>query len=248
VKFLSCAESKGYLEILTGNKVSPTDSEQPPSTTTAEQITKLNNLSQANKQGFIDLVLSVDGTTKFGRIAFSTVKGCRSGDKKPGYAALAWGRLSQKFEPKTAPSHINLKRIFTSMKMGTTEDPDNWLASLEDMRKQLINAGSTMTEIELLEHVFANLPKDYKVAANLLEKRLGFRMDPVTIKEIRHGLNLKYQKMYGVQKLTTHEESKTALYAGSFRGRCNECDKIGHRARDWCDRQEQHGKGNTYKN
>jgi hypothetical protein len=54
----------GYLELLTGNKGLPTDSEQPASTATAEQISKFNILRQANKQGFIDLMLSVDETTK----------------------------------------------------------------------------------------------------------------------------------------------------------------------------------------
>jgi hypothetical protein len=116
VMFLSRAESKGYLELLTGNKVLQTDSEQPASTATDEQITKINNQRQANKQGFIDLVLSVEGTTKDGGIAFSIVKGCRNGNKRPGDVALAWECLSKKFEPKTAPSCINLKRIFTSMK------------------------------------------------------------------------------------------------------------------------------------
>jgi hypothetical protein len=82
-------------------------------------------------------LLSVDGTTKDGRFAFSNVKGCRNGNKKPGDVTLAWERLSKKFESKTAPLHINLKRIFTSMKMGTKEDPDEWLTSLEDMREQL---------------------------------------------------------------------------------------------------------------
>jgi hypothetical protein len=188
------------LELLTGDKVLPTDSEQPASTATDEQITKLNNVRQATKQGFIDLVLSVDGTTKDGCITFSIVKGCRNGDKKPGDVALAWERLSKKFEPKTAPLRINLKRIFTSMKMGRKEDPNEWLTSLEDMREQLINAGSAMTEDELLKHVFANLPNDYKVVANPLEKRLESSIDPVTIKEIRHDLNLKYQKMYGVKR------------------------------------------------
>jgi gag-polypeptide of LTR copia-type len=166
VKFLSRAESKGYLDLLSGGEVSLTDSENPSSNATDDEITTFNNLRQANKQGFIDLVLSVDGTTKDGRIAFSIVKGCRNGDKKPGDVALAWERLNKNYEPKTAPSRINLKRIFTSMKTGTKDDPDEWLTSLEDMREQLINAGSTMMEDELLEHVSANLPKDYEVVAN----------------------------------------------------------------------------------
>jgi hypothetical protein len=145
----------------------------------------------------------VDGTTKDGRIAFTIVKGYRNGSKNPGDVALAWERQSKKFEPKTAPLRINLKRIFTLMKMGTKEDPNELLTSLEDMREQLINAGSTMTEDELLEHVFASLPKDYEVVANRLEKRLGSSTNPVMMEEIRHNLNLKYQKMYGVKKMTS---------------------------------------------
>jgi hypothetical protein len=116
------------------------------------------------------------------------------------------------------------------------------------MREQLINAGSTMTEDELLEHVFASLPKDYEVVANLLEKRLGASADPVTIEEIRHDLNLKYQKMYGVKKLTTHNKNETALCAGGFRGRCNECGKISHKLHDCHKRQQGQGKGNSCNN
>jgi hypothetical protein len=85
---------------------------------------------------------------------------------------------------------------------------------------------------------FANLPKDFKAVANPLEQRLGSSTDPVTIKEIRHDLNLKYQKMYSLMKVTTHKESKTALYAGGFRGGGNECGKIGHQAGDCCNRQQ----------
>jgi hypothetical protein len=89
------------------------------------------------------------------------------------------------------------------MKMGTKEDPDERLMTLEDMRReQLINAGSTMTEDELLEHIFSNPPKEYEIVAYPLKKRVEASTDPVTIEEIRHDLNLKYKKMYGVKKMT----------------------------------------------
>jgi gag-polypeptide of LTR copia-type len=136
--------------------------------------------------------------------------------RKPGDVALAWERRNKKYEPKTAPSCINLKRIFTLIKKGTKDDPDEWLTSLEDMREQLINTGSTMTEDELLEHVFANLPKDYEVVANPLEKRLGSSSDPVTIEEIRHDLNLKYQKMFGVKKMTPMKNVKLHCMQEAF--------------------------------
>jgi hypothetical protein len=238
VKFLARAESKGYLDLLTGDEVSPTDSEQPDSTATADEIKKFEELRQANKQGFIDLVLSVGNTSREGRIAFSIIKSCRNGDKKPGDVAQAWERLSEKFEPKSAQSRINLRRLITSMKMEPKQDPVEWLTSLEDIREQLINAGSSMSDEELLEHVFANVPKDYEVISAPLEKRLGSKFNPVTIDEVRDDFNLRYQRLYGTKKtLTTQDESETALYAGGFRGKCNECGKMGHKARDCREKQ-----------
>jgi hypothetical protein len=61
----------------------------------------------------------------------------------------------------------------------------------------------------------------------------------VTIDEVRDDFNLRYQRLYGTKKtLTTQDESETALYAGGFRGKCNECGKMGHKACDCCEKQE----------
>jgi gag-polypeptide of LTR copia-type len=110
-----------------------------------------------------------------GHIAFSIVKRCRNGKIKSPVSdvAQAWECQSEKFEPKSVQSRINLSRLITSMNMEPKQDPMEWVTSLEDMREQRINAGSSASDEDLLEHVFANVPKDYDVILALLEKRLG---------------------------------------------------------------------------
>eukprot|EP00980_Cylindrotheca_fusiformis_P022417 scaffold9284_cov134-Cylindrotheca_fusiformis.AAC.1 len=105
----------------------------------------------------------------------------------------------KKYEPKTAPSRLMLKRKLTGMVLKSArEDPDVWLTDLEHLKGQLIAAGSKMTDAELLEHALNNLPKEYELIVAKLEDRLGDVNDPLTIEDLREALNLKYQRMgYG---------------------------------------------------
>eukprot|EP00980_Cylindrotheca_fusiformis_P027698 scaffold22306_cov73-Cylindrotheca_fusiformis.AAC.1 len=100
-----------------------------------------------------------------------------------GDAKLAWSRLKKKkYEPKTAPSRLMLKRKLTGMVLkNVRDDPDVWLTYLEHVKGQLIAAGSKMTDDELLEHALNSLPKEYE---------LGDKTEPLTIEDLREALNL----------------------------------------------------------
>eukprot|EP00980_Cylindrotheca_fusiformis_P015768 scaffold4574_cov47-Cylindrotheca_fusiformis.AAC.1 len=153
-----------------------------------------------------------------------------------GDAKLAWSRLMKKYEPKTAPSRLMLKRKLTGMVLKSVrDDPDVWLTDLEHVKGQLIAAGSKMTDDELLEHALNSLPKEYELIVAKLEDRLGDKNEPLTIEDLREALNLKYQRMgfgNGGRRQNNAGEGEAAFFAGGFKGKCNSCGGWGHKAKD----------------
>ena len=68
---------------------------------------KLWNL---NELAFEDLLLSINTKTRPGTKAFNLVDTCATSDQPDGNCKLAWDRLIAKYQPKTAPSSIQLKK------------------------------------------------------------------------------------------------------------------------------------------
>jgi hypothetical protein len=231
-KFMARARRKGYKEILTGGATAPADSVTIDVTTPEGKAQKA--LRDANETAYEALVLLIDGETAVGRVAFNIVRGCKTSELADGDAWLAWKRLCDKYEPKSAPSRLALKSEFNNKVLkNANQDPDVWLTELEDLRMQLMNAGSKMSEDELLEHVLNNLPKEYEVVVSKLEDRLGNSVNGLTIEDVRNELNLKFQRL---NKGRNHaslnsngNDGETALFAGGFKGKCNGCGEWGHK-------------------
>jgi len=171
-KFQARADTKGYLVVPLGKKNSPEEGEEPSSNATEEQIKEFNDLLKANEQGYLDLVLLINGETDAVRVSFGIIKGSK-GKKKPGDCALAWAHLNNKFEPKSAPSRMTLKKKFLLMNLKPKEDTDKWLTSLEDLKEQLVSTNARMDEDDVLEHALNNLPKEYDIVVAQMEKRLS---------------------------------------------------------------------------
>ena len=94
--------------ILLGRETVPKDSEVLNLTT--EDGKKEQAIKDKNELAFEELILSVDGSTREGRVAFQLIKGCKTSDHEDGDAALAWKRLKNKFAATTAPSLVKLKK------------------------------------------------------------------------------------------------------------------------------------------
>ena len=67
-----------------------------------------------------------------------------------------------------------------------------------------------------------------------LEKRIGASTNPLTVKELREELKLKYQKLNGGRYggLSDVNEGEIGLFAGGFKGKCHNCGRTGHKSRD----------------
>jgi len=64
--------------------------------------------------------------------------------------------------------------------------------------------------------------------------------DPLTLEELREELCLKFEMMNRRGKLGIaqgQQAEEHALFAGGFKGKCNNCGKIGHKARDCRDKK-----------
>ena len=226
-KFMARAKRKGYKDVLLGNITVPAESDKVTDKA-------LISARKANNTAFEDLLLLIDGEQASGRVAFNIVRGAKTSELTDGDAALAWKRLSDKYEPKSAPSRLALKNEFnTKVLKNVNSDPDVWLTELEDLRMRLIAAGSKMDDEELLEHVLNSLPKEYEIVVSKLEDRLGATTDPLTIEDVRSALNLKYQRLTkgkgGTSNSGGEDGHETALFAGGFKGKCNNCGEWGHK-------------------
>ena len=244
-KFLARARRRGYKELLEGTEKIPKDADAPVATASDEDKQKYKDLRDANELAYEDLILCIDSTTSAGRVAFSCVKGSKTAEIKGGDCAVAWKRLHNKFEPKTAPSRLNLKKQFLQSNLQTRQDPDEWITDLEDLKDQLIQANSTVTDEDLLEHILNNVPETYNIEVSQLEKKLGDANNPLTIEEVRDALGLVYERLYGKKKNNNkNDDGETALFAGGFKGKCNNCGKFGHKSKDCRDKKgNKNGKG-----
>ena len=170
-KFLARAKRKGYKDILLGKEKAPKDD---VSTDTSPE---LQALKEANELGFEELILSIDGKTKEGRVAFSLIKGCKNADYADGSAYLAWTRLTKKYASKNTVSLLKLKREFTNSVMKSKQDPDEWITELEELQTRIADiasgkAGVEVSDADMMIHVLNYLPREYDIERHDCEKQL----------------------------------------------------------------------------
>jgi hypothetical protein len=165
---------------------------------------------------------------------------------KNGSAALAWKKLCQKYATKSISALLALEEEFTNSKLSKKADPEEWITNLEDLRIQMeLQDYNGMTDKDFFMHILNNVPGDYEIVINDLEKRLGDVDDPLTTEEIQTRLKTKYLKMYP-KAGSNSNDGDVGLFAGGFKGNCNHCGKQGHKAFQCPDKaKEGNGKGNS---
>mgnify|MGYP003321380248 CR=1 FL=1 len=69
----------------------------------------------------------------------------------------------KKFQLSTTGSRVQYKNEFHNSRLSTvSNDPDEWIAELERIRKLIKATGSEITDEDLIIHIMNNLPKDMK--------------------------------------------------------------------------------------
>ena len=103
------------------------------------------------------------------------------------------------------------------------------------------NPSQYMTEVDILEQALNNVPKEYDVVIETLQNRVDATIDPLTISELRMRLRNRYTRLYASSN-DKERDGETALFAGGFKGKCNNCGKYGHKAKDCHDKARGKGK------
>ena len=93
---------------------------------------------------------------------------------------MAWEKLKTMFDPVSAPTLVKTERLFRESKLGKNEDTEIWIKNLEDLLVELEVMGSNMTDEKFLIQVLNSLTNDYE-----LEKRIGDKMNPLSIDELK---------------------------------------------------------------
>ncbi len=253
-KFLARANRLGYKDLLEGKVEVPKESEYDAAkiTTSPNDDEKyLVECWKLNERAFEDILLSIDGQTKSGRVAFNLVDNCTTTDQPDGNCKLAWDRLVHKYAPKTAPSFIKLKKDFANSKLKSVDaDPEQWLTELESLRSEMnkvtIAGKSDMTDVDLIIHVLANLPEEYEVAVSKLEEKLKDSRNPLELEDVREELNSRFERitkhaaeskddkalMAVLEEEDIDIEKAFAAFVKQFKGLCNKCGKYGHKGAD----------------
>ena len=121
-KFLARSKRRGYKRLLIGKDTVPTaedyESAVAKNDKSRDNMIKLND---ANKEAFEDIILSIDHTSKQGKVAFSLVKNCKTAKYPEGNCKLAWDRLVAKYSPKTAPLMLKLKKTFANSQLESVD-------------------------------------------------------------------------------------------------------------------------------
>jgi hypothetical protein len=124
---------------------------------------------------------------------------------------------------KEAFSHCKLRNV--------RNDPEEWIDELVDIQKQLIKAGATMSDRDIMEYVLCNLPKDYDTERKDWEKKLGNKTEPLDMKYLYKEWRLRYKHL-GYKPRTDHtDEEEPALYTGGRKQKCRSCGWWGHIAK-----------------
>lgn len=240
--------------MLLGKERVPTASEfAAASAGSSDNDKKIVKRAELNQEGCEDIILSINHTTRQGKVAFSLVKNCKTTEYPEGNINLMWSRLEAKYAPKTAPSLLKLKKKFANSKLDSIEKhPDEWITELESLRNDMdsINISTKMSDMDFMIHVLNNLPELYDVVLDGMESRLMLAdgdANKLTIEDVRDKLNNRYERIDEREKIDLTEEK--GLKAGVFKGNCYKCGEYGHCGRNCPNDKtgQDHGGGTRYK-
>ena len=122
--------------------------------------------------------------------------------------------------------------MFRESKLGKNEDPEIWINNLEDLRVKLEVMGSEMTDEQFLIQALNSLTNDYELQMTLMEKRIGDKMNPLSIDELKEDLNLRYERLSSKSESTKRDDfgEERALLTTQYKGKCRNCGNLGHQA------------------
>ena len=240
-KFLARAKRKGLKELILGKG----ETQVPKASEDVKEDKAKKDVQDLNEIAYGDLIMCMDTSSTAGKIAFNLVKSSKNKDYPDGNATISFKKLKDKYASESAPNVSKLYNQFYTSKLKKNQDPDVWVMYLEEIRLRLeeMESKAPMTDDQFLRFVLNNLNPDYDILVDLLARRIGCEKDPLSIDELRSELNLRYDRMRTRKDDDIPEDKgEHALFAGGkFKGKCRNCGKWGHKAKDCDDRDSKKG-------
>ena len=168
---------------------------------------------------------------------------------KASTAAEAWQKLESVYQAKSTARQLLLKRELNSLRKEPSEPLTNYVSRATDMRDQLLAAGHTMEESELVMCILAGLPRDFDTVVAVLEiSDHKLELDTVLSKLLQAEQRLGREEKPNNRAFFTSRSSNQHRTGTSSTGsiKCWYCGRRGHLKADCLKRKsdEQQGRRN----
>ena len=103
--------------------------------------------------------------------------------------------MRNKCEPSSDPSLVKMEKQFRQCALKKGQDPDIWVMELKDYKMKLEEIGSSISDNQFILHILNNMTADYHLQLAMMEKRLNYKSNLLTVDEIRDDLNLSFERL-----------------------------------------------------
>jgi hypothetical protein len=110
----------------------------------------------------------------------------------------------------------------------SNQDPDQWIQSLEGIKRKLQILGHKISEMDMIIHILQNLTKEYNTTAEILENNLDNNL--VSLDRVEEKLRARFEK---IQKTRPNQDGTMMvkdMRPGKYKGLCSFCGMYGHKA------------------
>ena len=190
-----------------------------------------------NASLYAELLLSCQKSA----MAFDLIDEATSKDLPDGDSYKAWSNLKWKYEGRSLTEQLALQQEFYGSKLeDITKDPDEWISTLDKLRKRLNkDFKCNITDRDLLIQVINNMPDEYDTTMEMLMTSLATNEDDEKdgfLEQARLMINARFKKINAKRnKKITIENKETIFNMATMNGsrkKCYTCGKNGHIAAD----------------
>ena len=249
-KFVALARARGFTGILLGTEQAPNADDEIDRKKTdgsyelkeAERKEK-KRLRQANGNAYTTLQLSCE------ELLYDLVSLEKTAELPDGCVRGAWERLTSEYDLTEGEDKITLLTMFQQNQLEDVRTNITvWLTSLAIQVNKLKKLHHVLDEKYQITHILASLPREYSsvVEQVKIDRRTSsalITMDEVKKRLKERYLQLKREHGWSEDEMAVNVNSgnnqnknmKKGSKGKYFKGRCNHCEKFGHKKADCWD-------------
>ena len=159
-----------------------------------------------------------------------------------GQAHLVVTALKEVYQPSDSITEVELYKKLNKVEMKKKDDPKSLFEQIAKIKNWYNNGNRKVPDAQLIAIVLSKAPKEY---ASVLTSEQEKRGNQLTLTNMRAVMNKYYRQVYKKTESTDKNDEMQLVGAGSggknskkgkFKGKCHNCGKQGHMAKDcWMD-------------